>query len=436
MVIYFRTEPRPKSNTTSKKQILKHPAIEAKSCRALLDLVHQSLLGDVRLHVGEGRQGDVVQGLLGEEGLVTRDQHVREREQAGQRFVADDGARAVRVEVLALALEHVEADRADLAALEAVHQSLGVDQAAAARVDDHDAVLHLGDALGVDRVLGRREQRAVQRDDVGAGPHLVQRHVLHAVAQGLGILHHIVAQHLGAEAGGDASEERANLARAHDADGLAVHVKAQQARQAEVLLARAVVRAVDLAVQRRHAGDGHAQLLGHLEVDHVEAGAAQEHGLGAAGGQHAQSGLVGHVVDEDADALAALSQLRGVRVQARGEELELVGGGDALLLGDALHRLDVVAVRREEGDLHGGDSYRMGHNKNILTFGPYWVQGDAADGRSLVRRATPSGTRLLARRSTGMLCMLKRGPPSLVDTKRRNLKKRSNQDEQADTKAK
>jgi hypothetical protein len=96
----------------------------------------------------------------------------------------------------------------------------------------------------------------VKRNDVRVCPDLVQGHVLDAVAQCLWVLRDIVAEHGAAGALGDTHEQRADLAGADDADGLAVNVEAEETGETEVLLARAVERAVDLAVERHHERGG------------------------------------------------------------------------------------------------------------------------------------------------------------------------------------
>lgn len=159
--------------------------------------------------------------------------------------------------------------------------------------------LHLRDALRIDDVARRREQWAVERNDIGLFPDLVLRDVLGAVAERLRVLYDIVREYLAAETRHDSCEERTNLTRTDDTNGLAVDIKAQETSETEVEFASAVVGTMDVAVEGEHEGSGvlgdgvrrvrrdakdrDVELLGDLEVDHIEARTTQEEYTRAAG---------------------------------------------------------------------------------------------------------------------------------------------------------
>lgn len=95
---------------------------------------------------------------------------------------------AVLEEEAVLLLVHVERHAAHLAALEAPDERRGVDELAAAGVDDHDALAHARDRAVVDHVVRAVQQRAVERDDLALLDELVQRDVLHAEAHQVRVL--------------------------------------------------------------------------------------------------------------------------------------------------------------------------------------------------------------------------------------------------------
>ena len=71
--------------------------------------------------------------------------------------------------------EHVERGARDMAGVERCAQRCLVDQSATRAIDDADALLHRGERLGVDDVLGLLGERRVQRDEVGAPDQIVER---------------------------------------------------------------------------------------------------------------------------------------------------------------------------------------------------------------------------------------------------------------------
>lgn len=136
----------------------------------------------------------------------------------------------------------VEADGADLAGLQAVDDRLGVDEGAARGVDQDEAVLGAGDRLGVDEMVRLGGERAVQRDDVGAGDEVVALDIGDAdLLQGVHLVA-VVRQHLAAEAQAEgARDEGADAAGADDADGARMQVVAEQTVE-ERCFARAQAR--------------------------------------------------------------------------------------------------------------------------------------------------------------------------------------------------
>ena len=124
--------------------------------------------GRYRTSLGDGRPSaksrtlpSVVRAIcssasLREEALVAGHDDVGEREQARERVVVDQAARVVLVEVPRLLLVHVEPEVADAPRLEPVDHGAGVDEPAAAGVDEHHAGLHAGDAAPVDEVVRLR----------------------------------------------------------------------------------------------------------------------------------------------------------------------------------------------------------------------------------------------------------------------------------------
>src|SRR5690606_10916303 len=135
--------------------------------------------------VGECRLGDVGQRLPGEEALVTGDEPVRKGEQSGEDVVLDDRVREILEEEIGFFLVNIQSERSQLAALERVDQRARIHQGAAAGVDEHRSRLHSRQGCGVDEVVSIRREWQVQRDDVGGGKEILQRHVLAAQAQDL-----------------------------------------------------------------------------------------------------------------------------------------------------------------------------------------------------------------------------------------------------------
>jgi hypothetical protein len=160
--------------------------------------------------IGNRRRGDIFHRLAREEGLMAGDDDLGEGQQPRQHVVLDDLVRKVLEEDVGFFLIDIQAHRPDLAALERMDQRKRIDEAAAAGIDQHHAVLHQTERPAVDEVVRFGRQRTMQRDDVGAGEQVVQADVAHAGLDRLGTLDRIEGQDLAAEAAKDA--------RRHDAD--------------------------------------------------------------------------------------------------------------------------------------------------------------------------------------------------------------------------
>lgn len=280
--------------------------------------------------VPDGDVSDLAQRLLGEEGLVPADEDVVESGETHQVVVLDDGAGVVVVEEGALVLVHVERQAAEVLSLQCGDDGLGVDEAAARRVHQHRALLHLAQCRVVHDVPRAVRQRTVQADDVGAAQQVLQRRV-HAVLGKLVAGEGVAREQLAPEPAHDAREGDADPARADDAHGPAVKRAAEQPVEGEVGLARAVVGAVGVAVQCLQQGDGElgdglGAVLGHvgdeqaearrrLEVHVVVAGAAQEDGANAQIMKSRQHVLAQRVVHEDADGRGAGRERRRLGAQ-------------------------------------------------------------------------------------------------------------------------
>ncbi|MNX99919.1 hypothetical protein D3C86_1323940 [compost metagenome] len=138
-------------------------------------------------------------------------------------------------------------------------------------------------------MTGLRCEWAHQRQNVRCLEQFLARDIFHAQRLAIGIWPEIVADETAAETGHNARENRPNLPRTHNADGLAVKIEAKQPIKGEVSFTDTVIGAVNLAVERqderhgvfgnrigrigRDARNGQAELFGGGEVDLIETGA-------------------------------------------------------------------------------------------------------------------------------------------------------------------
>ena len=118
--------------------------------------------------------GDRRQRIACEERLVGGDDHVGKRQQPHEGVVLDDRTALVVKEQVGLLFVDVEAEVADVAALEGVDHGQGVDQSAAAGVHEHHTGPHPGNRGGVHEVVRGRCERAMERDDVRTGEQVVE----------------------------------------------------------------------------------------------------------------------------------------------------------------------------------------------------------------------------------------------------------------------
>ena len=116
--------------------------------------------------VPQRRIGDPRQGLAGEEALVRRDEHVRERQQPGEYVVLEYLVRQILEEHACFLFVHVQSGGTDVTALQGGDQSPAIEQRAPPRVDQEHPALHPRDRVRVDEVVRSRRQRHVKGDDV------------------------------------------------------------------------------------------------------------------------------------------------------------------------------------------------------------------------------------------------------------------------------
>ena len=121
---------------------------------------------------------------------------------------------------------HVQTGGADLAGLQSGQQRILVHVAAPGGVDDHHAVLHLGNALGVDE-RAAVHSGGVDGDEVGLGQQLIHLHIGDVQLLGNhGDLIDIEGDDLHADGLGHHAQVLADAAEAHDAQGLALQLNA------------------------------------------------------------------------------------------------------------------------------------------------------------------------------------------------------------------
>ena len=128
---------------------------------------------------------------------------------------------------------------------------------------------------------------------------------------------YVKADHFAAKTSHDPGKDRANLAGSDHSHSTANEIKAHEAVECEITLARAIVSPMDLPIERKEQANGKlghgvrrivddphdrdAELFCCLQVDVIEAGGARRHKLRAAGGELLQHRAVDNVVDEHAD---------------------------------------------------------------------------------------------------------------------------------------
>eukprot|EP00965_Chrysotila_dentata_P212819 6187264-Pleurochrysis_carterae.AAC.14 len=121
--------------------------------------------------------------------------------------------------------------RRDLAGVERIDDSGGVDEPAARNVHEHHAGPHQRDGGFVDQVVRTGSQRAVQRQHVRAAEQLLEGNEGRADVPHLLVWKWVIRKHLAAKALQDARHATPDLARSDHADDLAVHVEANLTKQ-------------------------------------------------------------------------------------------------------------------------------------------------------------------------------------------------------------
>ena len=231
--------------------------------------------------------------------------------------------------------EHVERRAADMPAVEPGLQRRLVDQPAARAVDDAHALLRLGEVLGRLEVAGGVGQRRVEGDEVGARQQLVQRDLLDAeLHRAFGGQERIVGDDLHPEAQRAVGDDRADIARADQAQRLGGELHPHEAVLLPLAGLGGLVRLGQVAGEREHQRDG---VLGG--GDRVAERRVHHH--------HAGGGRGGDVDIVDADAGAA----HDLELLRRGEHVlgHLGRGTDGEPVIAADHRDQLVL--RLAGDL-------------------------------------------------------------------------------------
>ena len=253
-----------------------------------------------------------------------------------------------------LVLEHVQPGAGDLAVGQHPGQRILVDHLAARRVD-HDGVgLEQLEAARRQQVIGRRRVRAVDRQDVHMGEHLVEALPERGLEFALGRRVEaptVVVVHRQAEAPGAARQRPADPAHAQDAEALAPDPVAEHGRRAPALPFARAHQPLALGDPARYGEDQrhrhvrrvlgqHAGRVGHRDAAFARRGEVDMVDAGAEGGDQAQprAGLghdalvdpVGHGRHQHVGHLAGLDQLGArhrlvVAVQARVEQFHHAG---------------------------------------------------------------------------------------------------------------
>ena len=177
----------------------------------------------------------------------------------------------------------------------------------------------------------------------------------------------VVTEQFAPEPAEDARGRGADLARADDADGAAVHLETHEPVKREVAISHSVVGAMDLAVQREHQRDGmfgdtlgrirrhtrhaDAQLARRIQLDVVVTGRPRGHPAHARLLQRQQHCAIHAVVDKHARRLVPLCQPGGLRRQRPFKIRQLVSG--LTLRVGGIQISTVVGLGRKDGDPHG-----------------------------------------------------------------------------------
>ena len=261
---------------------------------------------------------------------------------------------------------HVQTGGADLAGLQSGQQGGLVHVGAAGGVDDHHAILHLGDVLGGDQSAAVHSG-SVDRDEVGLGQQLIHLHI--GDAQLLGDHGHLIdikGDDLHADGLGHHAQVLADAAEAHDAQGLALQLDAL-----------AIGLLLPLALAHGVTGDGQIPGAGK----HMTHGQLS-HGLGGSAGGvlHGDAVLLGilhvdvvhtHAAADDHLQLAALGSvnvlLADLGLGADHGHVEIPQSSAQLIgLIELLHHLVALLPQLRHSGLVHTVSNQNTHRNNLL----------------------------------------------------------------------
>lgn len=209
------------------------------------------------MDIFRGDAGDFAKGFVREESLVRGDEDVWEGKEHGKFIVEEDLARKIFEEDAFFFLINIERDTPELATLESVQQRSGIDEFAAAGVDDVCAFLHLTDPFFVQQMHGFRGERKVQGNNVAADEQIRERNILDGLLRSpiRGWIR-IEGEDFRAEPFEDFSGDFADFPGAHKPHSFAVEIETNEAVQREVVFANAIVGAVNFAIESEQEADG------------------------------------------------------------------------------------------------------------------------------------------------------------------------------------
>ena len=230
--------------------------------------VRHELAREGELHGARDVRAGAVLGLVRRRAEVRGDDHLRQLEQRARRGGLGD--------------VDVDARTADVPAADRLGQRLLVDQAAAGGVDDQHAGLGQRQLVLADEAEGLGRLGQVDRDHVGPPEQLVQAHQLDAELRGAGGRDvRVEGDQPDVEGGQALRDELADLAEAHDADGLAVQLDTGVGAALPLPAAQARVRGRDVPGGGEQQGD---RVLGG--GDDVRRGRVDDHHAAGRRGGH------------------------------------------------------------------------------------------------------------------------------------------------------
>ena len=153
--------------------------------------------------------------------------------------------------------EDVKGRAADVAGVETGAKSGFVHQTATGAVDDHHALLGLGQGVGRQDVAGLVGEGGMQGDDVSPGQQVFQLDLFHADFHGpLGREEGVIGDHLHLQAIGPVGDNAADIAGADQAQGLGVELDTHEAVLLPLAGLGRLIGGGQLAGQGEHHGDG------------------------------------------------------------------------------------------------------------------------------------------------------------------------------------